>query len=498
METQVVVKNIKYNFNDKNDEMAEIARSLADNTTKEWYEEEQELQLAEYEELLSDNEVSSFEEYKQFIGLGIDGTDYRKPYEENRERPEVQDRLREYTQRYMQNAYDLPKNVVITLDDSVFDEKGVPDEYAVTSAIQKEYGVQVFDYAYADKAEKKDILSQDAYNKIGEMIDSKDFQSYLDLRASIGKYSSNNITMIYLQKPDAKAVMGFHAWKDYDRHIEAGQSAISIWQPMIRQLKTEKQVDRYIAERSVYYGEPTSSKAREAKEKMLEEIEKNGYIEKDFGYKLGPVFDVSQTVPFDKDHDTLSQIVNLEKPLDSDLANFEEVVRSMKNAATLSHLSIVTSGVSEQDALFNSLVKYADDVLGKNPEKISGIKSPQIFKGNMHEIESIMTAYLICSHIGIDSGDKAGFKLAEIFDKGKNAEDLVKYGKREMFTEPFDRACKLSDMFIKDFDKDFGYSIEEQRNAVKQAVKEKQEAFRLERKNNSPKIKRSKTDIDRD
>lgn len=479
MDVQIAVKNITYGF-PQSAELG-IVTNVAENSAKELYLDEQEFQMDEYQEMLEDGDVSSFAEYREAVGISSFEVDYSKSFEENIHHPDIQKQISELTNKYMCNVHDLPRDAVVTIDDSFLDAKGRPDESAVRSALREKFGegVQISNFEHAGVAEKKDILKQNAYEKVGDMIASKDFQTFLDLRASIEKYSSNNIAMIYLQKPDAKAVMGFHAWKALDRHVDAGQNAIAIWQPLKKELRTEAQVDREIANNSWLYGEPDSQRAIKAKAEMMEDIEKTGKTEVFSGYKLGNVFDVAQTVSNDPEHDNLMQIINLEKPLNQDMANYEAVADSMRKAAGLAPFSI-PKDMSQQDALFSAVVAYADHVFSHQPDAIDGIKSPTPQKGDMHDIEVMMSAYLVCKHIGIDCEDKVGLKLAEIFNKDNLSEQAITVGKREMFTKSFDRACKLSDQFDKAFDKDFGYSIEAQREALKQQIADEKAAKEAE------------------
>lgn len=473
MEVQIVAKNISYGF-EQNDTFKTV-QQIAEKTAAEFYKDEQDFQKEEYEAMLADGDVSNFEEYKEEVGITDNDIDYSKSFEENKSHPQVERQIADLTNKYMCNVMDLPQNAVVSIDDSFLDEKGKPDESAVRSALKEKFGseVNIAKYDTAAEAEKKDILSQEAYDKVGEMIKSKDFQQFLDLRASIGKYSSNNISLIYLQKPDSKAVMGFNAWKKLDRHVDKGQKGISIWQPCKKELKTEKQVDKYIAENEWQFGKPDSTRAVKEKTDLMKEIADKGKADVNYGFRLGTVFDVGQTVPNDPSKDNIDRIINLDKPLNQDMANYDDIVKSMKEAATLAPFSIKDS-TSQQDALFEAVCQYADKLLKESPEKVAGIKSHEPLKGDTHKVETVMAAHLICKHIGIECDEKSSLKLAEIFNKDNLSEEAVKVGKREMFIKSFDRACKVSDQFNKEFDKSFGYDLEAQRNAVIEEAAQKE------------------------
>lgn len=483
MDIEVAVKNIEYSFEGHTHYKA--VRAMAESVVKELYNDEQEFQKDEYEAMLADGTVSDYKEYCKAVGISRYDADYRKPFSENLSHPQIQTQIKELTNQYMCNVCDLPKDAVVTIDTSVFTDKK-RREAAVRTALQEKLkglnvDATVEGFESTGEAEKKDILAQNAYEKVGEMIKSNDFKSYLDLRASLEKYSSNNISLIFLQKPDAKAVMGFNAWKRLDRHVDAGQKGIAIWAPHKRELKTEEQVDKHIKFNPSKYGKPDSKKAIKAKDRLMKEIAEKGKADVGISFQLSSVFDVSQTVPNNRSHDNIMDIVHLNKPLSQDLDNYNAVVTSMKDAATLTSFNI-PQNMSQQDGLFEAVVAYSDKVLTDKPHEVIGIKSPDPLKGDMHTIETTMSAYLICAHIGIECAEKAGLRLAEIFNSDKLTEQSVKVGKREMFLKSFDRACCVSDQFNKAFDKSFGYDLEAQREALIKEIAEKQAKADAEQK----------------
>ena len=479
---QIVVKDIHFSF-EQNDTY-KIAEGVAEEKIREEYQDEQDFCKEEYEQMLADGDIQDMDEYRTYLDLAPDEVDYTKPFDENKDHPDIQRQIREQTAKYMLNIYDLPKETVVELDDTAVDSKGRGASIsAVLSAIDKQFGVdgvKATGYEAAKPAEKKDLITQQAYESVKDMMNSKEYQTFLQLRSSLQKYSHNNICLIYAQKPDAKAVMGFNAWKKLDRHVDSGQHGIAIWQPCTGVKKSEKAIDDYIDKQKALFPkfykvmpDGTCPEADKLKDKLMKELNDKGQAEVDFGFKLGSTFDISQTVPNDPTKDNLQDIINLNKPLEADLANYDEVLKSMQDAATLAPFNIVANHKGQQEDIFEALLSYADNVLANKPESVIGIKSATPLEGDMHKIETVMTAYMISEHIGIETGDKAGLKLAEIFDKGTLSKQQITVGKREMFMQAFDRAAKLSDMFVKEFDKSFGIDIEAQREAVKKEVEER-------------------------
>lgn len=477
----IAVKNIQYSY-DQNDYYT-AAHDVAVQKVEQAYQDEVDFQREEYEQMLVDGDIADMDDYKAYLDLSPDDVDYSLPFEQNKDHSRIQAEIGELTQKYMANIHDVPRQAVVQIPDSEVDSKGRPNKQAVMEALQEKLGkdgVHVQSYDNAGVADKKDILTQQAYESVSKMMQSNEYQQFLSLRASIQKYSHNNIALIYAQKPDAKAVMGYNAWQKLDRQVPKGGHGISIWQPCTGEKKTEKAIDAYIEQQKakfpyIYVTQPDGScpKAEQLKERMMKELAEKGVATADYGFKLGTTFDISQTVPKDPTKDNLQDIVNLNKPLQGDLANYADVVKSMQDAATIAPLSSVTpkANESQQEALFNALLDYADKVLKDAPDKVVGIKSDTPLTGDMHKVETVMTAYMIAEHIGIDTADKAGLKLAEVFNKGLT-EQAITVGKREMFMQAFDRAARLSDMFVRDFDKSFGIDLEAQREAVAKKLEE--------------------------
>lgn len=99
---------------------------------------------------------------------------------------------------------------------------------------------------------------------ITELEGSNGFQSWLRARAAFHNYSLCNQILIASQKPDATKVMGYRQWvRNFDRHVLKGEKGISILIPMVVRKKDDQ-------------GNPTDDKEC-------------------VGFKVGKVFDVSQT-----------------------------------------------------------------------------------------------------------------------------------------------------------------------------------------------------------
>lgn len=453
---KICCKDINYSF-DNHPQYSDV-RNTAVETVKEMYEDNKRFEQEEAEEMLKDGDINDLSEYD---------FSYTEPFDESRYAAKISD----LTNQYMRNVTDVPKDAVFEID--VEKVKDV-DESEVKRMISEKYGVSVNNIRNIDKATNREIMAQETYDNVGKMLESNDYQTFLNLKSSIENYSFRNIAMIYGQKPDAQAVKGFSAWsKELNRTIIKGEHALKIWCPSFKTLKTEEDVDRFIKDNSWKY---TSQASKDKdKDRMIEEIEKNGYVKEIIGYTQGNVFDISQTASRDPEHDNIEAILHIGKPLDSELANYNDVAKALENAFSGTIRISNNKDISEQERLYTAVSSYSDKVLSERPESVDGIKSATPLKGDMHKLEVLVAASLISKHIGIESDSKTAYEMTKIFSNPASKEYITE-GKRGMFEKAFERGSKLSAQFDKTFDKELGYDIEALRKAALDAVKAEAEA----------------------
>lgn len=89
------------------------------------------------------------------------------------------------------------------------------------------------------KQEKvKEIMNQ-LEQGIQRVMTAEEFRKYLDFMATFHNYSFNNQLLIYIQRPNATLVKGFHQWKKHNRHVVKGSKAIKILAPRIKKKEDE-------------------------------------------------------------------------------------------------------------------------------------------------------------------------------------------------------------------------------------------------------------------
>lgn len=360
--------------------------------------------------------------------------------------------------RYMLNITDLPTDVVLLGVDRDLAE----NEEHLKQTIYDKYGYTATTIKSHELSSEKDMLSQKTYEAIGDVYKTEDYKKYLDLTAFWDKYSVNNVALILTQRPDAQAVKTYggctkdgtpYGWWADDRGVATGAQGIKLWQPNTKVLKTEKQVETYLKYHPEYgkAGDTFDQK----KQALMQEIAQNGGSKEVIdGFKLGVVFDIMDTVPREGKEDNLQELldkIHLKKPLKESMENFSVVVECMEKALDVTNLQLATD-VSQQEALYRAVQDYAEEVLRTKPESITGIKSNEPLKGDMHKMETMMTAYLVAKHLGIECDDKIAFEMSGIMNK-EMSEQMLHIGKREMFTTAHERAAKFSKQINREFDK---------------------------------------------
>ncbi len=95
------------------------------------------------------------------------------------------------------------------------------------------------------------------------LLDSAEYARYLRVLAKFHRYSSRNVLLILMRRPDATVVNAFCRWKELGRSVRKGEHSIRILAPLRRKVETDGDGDD------------------------------DGY--RIFGFKTVSVFDVSQT-----------------------------------------------------------------------------------------------------------------------------------------------------------------------------------------------------------
>jgi hypothetical protein len=123
---------------------------------------------------------------------------------------------------------------------------------------------------------------------VAQIIENDDsFREYLRLSARMYAYSWRNRLLIWLQRPDAGMVAGFHRWRELERPVLKGAKGIQILAPCVKKI----QVGAENAGWSTADGE----------------VDAEGNIRKVVGFRVAYVFSV---------HDTAGDPIALPRPVE--------------------------------------------------------------------------------------------------------------------------------------------------------------------------------------
>lgn len=425
---------------------------IATKEIRELYYQEQEEENQEILDMIANNEIDSADEYDRLYAGEFVVDSWKE-------------RIEERADRYLRNVIDLPTDVVVTIDRQLSD-----DESTIKSAIKERYGYDVKSVEHHGQANSSDILKQKTFDAITEMYKSDTYRRYLDLTANMNGYSINNTALVIAQKPNAEAVKGYNAWNEHGRNVGKGEKAIKIWCPLSKVLKTQDEVEKFLDRHPFDYGKKGDARYETEKKKLLDKVFGDGQATVLYGFSVGNVFDIYQTVPLDPNHDNLQElldVLHLNKPLSQSLENCADIIDCIEKAMGAKPGSLVLDpDITEQENMYRIIENYAEEVLRTRPSSVVGIKHDVPLKGDAHNLESAMSAYLVASHMGINCDEKAALEMTK-YMKNELSYDSIHTGRREVFTSAYTRATRFAKQFNNAFDKAYEpylQKIEERNN----------------------------------
>lgn len=152
----------------------------------------------------------------------------------------------------------------------------------------------------------KNILTDLKKQAINSFSSESDLKKFLDNMVNFNNYSLNNQYLIWLQKPDSKYVTSFNAFSKMGYYINKGENGIKILFPVFLKFIKVDTNDSQFKIKPIYL-------LTEEELKKLKDKEDNSvtfYKEKATYFKVGNVFDVSQTtMPFEEIDSFLNPIL---------------------------------------------------------------------------------------------------------------------------------------------------------------------------------------------
>lgn len=242
-------------------------------------------------------------------------------------------------------------------------------------------------------------LLQKAEQGIKDIFESDRYKEYLSTMSKFHNYSFRNTLLILMQKPEASYVAGYVAWKEkFNRQVQKGEKGIQIIG------YTPKKIQEEVPKKDKVTGNDI--------------LDTNGKPQLDIITRQIPyftpvyVYDVSQT-----DGEPLPKLVN---ELDGSVETYNSLMDALKE---------VSPYPIEFEAIKGGTRGYCDPVKQKIAIK-EGMSEAQTIKTAIHEIthadlhapelnlslaektdrntkevEAESTAFVVCSHYGIDTSD---------------------------------------------------------------------------------------------
>ena len=188
---------------------------------------------------------------------------------------------------------------------------------------------------------------------------------YLSFCARFHNYSSSNIWLIMLTKPEATFVAGFHKWKSLGRWVRKGEKGIPILAPIL------------------------------VKEEDQDNLETHHLV----GFKVVYVFDVSQTEgePLPPAPDWKSPEKNQE--LNQQLIKYAE---SQGISVSFKNLPMDIQGVSKGGAIDIALGAGTKTLVHEIAHELMHRDKENLESRAIKELEAESVAYVVCKHFGFE------------------------------------------------------------------------------------------------
>lgn len=281
------------------------------------------------------------------------------------------------------------------------------------------------------------LILEELKNGVKEFMTSDNYKNYLDFQSSLYQYSFNNCLLIAMQKPEASIVGSYAFWKKYNRYVNKGEKGIRILAP--NTAKRKFNIPVYDDNKNPLlddYGKP-----------ITKTVEKTVIT----GFRLVPVFDVSQTSgePLPNilkeltGNSSASEIlIEAIKNISEIPITFEEINDGSKGYYTPIENKIVIKDNMSKDQTAKTLIhEYAHSKLHKDLELYSANRG-------VAEIEAESIAYVVSKHFGLDTSEYS-FGYVTSWSKGKDLDYLqdtlktINYCSREIINEIEERLSAI-------------------------------------------------------
>ena len=249
-------------------------------------------------------------------------------------------------------------------------------------------------------------LSKIMKEGIKDYFNSDQYKNYLEAISKLPSYSANNVMLLLSQNSEVSMVASFKKWQsDFERSVKKGQKALWIFAHY--EFKLRDNNGQY-------------------------KVNENGEIEKGIGFKLVPVFDVSQTqgkeIPqavyelTDEgksfDYETLYRALKSVSDDNKVAMHFQEIdsgARGFYNRET--NEIAIKRGMTKAQTIKTIIHEMAHSELHNN--KIVAEAGEKLTRSTK-ELQAESVAFVVSNHYGIDTSEYSFAYLAN-WSKDKEA-----------------------------------------------------------------------------
>lgn len=265
--------------------------------------------------------------------------------------------------------------------------------------------------------ERLQELTDKLEDGIKDLCASGRYAEYLAAMAKFHHYSVGNVALILLQCPTATQVAGYTRWKkDFGRQVKKGEHGISILCPCsyrwhLQQPKIDPNTGRHILGAD---GKP-----------LTETV-----IVKRTLYKIGTVFDVSQTEGRELPGIVVSELVG-------EVERFQDLYDCL---SAISPVPIMEDSVpgkakgyfsAEQQRIvlrsgmpqLQTMKTLVHEIAHAKLHDYRGVPVEKRKDRSQKEVEAESVAYVVCQHFGLDTSDYS-FGYVAGWSSGKELNDL--------------------------------------------------------------------------
>ncbi len=258
----------------------------------------------------------------------------------------------------------------------------------------------------ARKAELEDI-SKRLEEGVLNVYEGDNYKEYLKFCSKLPKYSINNQILIMMQRPDATMCQSFNAWKSMGRTIKKGEKGIRILAPAPFKIEKEK------------------TSINETGEEITEKVEV--MIN---SFKPVSTFDVSQTEGPELPSIGVEELLSDVDGYDMILESFKEIIpvpvtfEDIQSGAkgyfnTEENRIAIKTGMSEAQTI-KTLIHEASHQALHSRDRLSPVDKKT---KEQKEVEAESVAFIVCSHLGIDTSEYSFGYLAG-WSTGKEVREL--------------------------------------------------------------------------